>query len=349
MPKCAEQPTFFPRREEIEREWGLALGGVEPLRVGHGAQLLLRADDGAEWILKRCRVKGLGVRRLEATLAALERLRPGFEPELLPRIHPCRDGRHVHEREGHCFYVMARVAGRRPSYRRELDVAAVLSAQGRLHERGAEAGLTLARELNEPAAISLDALWREPMAKLAALEDRLAEARAVGLPATCRFFAARQGAMVELAARAEAYLRARVGDLSTATLPVTLIHGDSHENNYLLVERPSAGTWMIDLESSMTWPAVTDLVVPLGEFGQRRGWAIAPLRRLLAAYEQHRPLSPAERALLGAMLIFPRQWLRSMSSLVRRGGDLGAARGLALCLFTLPAQRRLADQLEREP
>lgn len=269
----------FPGPREIEEAWGIRALAVEPLKVMHGAQVVVRGAGGEEWVLKRCRDAGTVAGELDARLGELDRVRATLPGSQLPLIHRTRGGQFTASWGGSTYYLMARVSGRHPDYWREAHVAAVLAAQGRLHACGIAAmeGAGGAAE-----RVPVAEAWERVLAPMVRLEQRLEEARSAGVPAVARPF-----------------------------LPL-------HRR-------------------------FVDLAVPLARFGHRRCWPADAMRRVLDVYEAERELEPTEGALLGASLIYPRQWVRSMSSLLRtRGRKLGAARALAMTLRALPSQRRLA-------
>lgn len=337
-----ESTAQFPDAATIGAAWGLHGVAVEPLRAHHGAQVVVRSSADRPWVLKHCRVEGLDRARLEATLAALAAVGASLHPNFIPAIRPLGDGRRVLEFEGRLYYLMALVEGRRPSYRRERELVPVLSALGKLHAGGGEAAAALGRALGEPLAIPVASFWRTQMEWFEWLDSKLLR-RTGDLTAAGRFFARRHGAFAELAAAADAYLKEKLGDLARASCPLVLAHGDSYENNYMLA-RDSALPWLLDLESVALRPGATDLCVPLVTYGNTHRWSADGLRRMIDVYERERTLPEVEQALLRAMLIFPRQWTRSMHALVRRRPrqrlDWGTLRNLTACLMVLPAHRR---------
>lgn len=343
-----ESTDRFPDAATIAKAWKFEGVSVVPLRAHHGAQVIVRPADGCDWVLKHCRVEGMNPARLEATLAALDAAGARLSPNFIPAIRPLADGRRALEFEGRLYYVMALVEGRRPSYRREREIAPVLSALGKLHAGGADAAAGLGRALGEPLTISLESFWRAQMEWFEWLDHKLSR-RGEDLTRGGQFFANRHGAFAELAAAADSYLRGKLGDLARVQCPLVLAHGDSYENNYMLA-RDSELPWLLDLESVALRPGASDLCVPLVIFGNTHRWSADRLRRVLDVYERERTLPDVERELLRAMLIFPRQWTRSMHALVRRRPkqrlDWGTLRNLAACLLALPAHKRFADKVK---
>ncbi|MEN6627032.1 MAG: hypothetical protein ABFD69_12475 [Candidatus Sumerlaeia bacterium] len=344
-----ESNAHFPDAETIRNTWGFGALTVEPMRKHHGAQVVLRPADGGAWVLKHCRVDGMSRHKLDATLVALESAGARLDPSFVPVIRPVADGRHVLKHNKQLYYVMALVEGRRPSFRREREVAAVLAALGRLHARGHEAAAKLGRSLKEPLTQSVSTIWHGQVESFEWLSSKISR-RGEGLTAAGRLFADRNGAFAELAIEADAYLHAQVGDVTEAQCSLVLAHGDSYENNYMLAKDSDAMPWLLDLESVSLKPAPSDLVVPLATFGLAHRWNPDKLRRLIDVYEKERRLDPVERALLRAMLMFPRQWTRSMHCLVRRREqqklDWGTMRNLTNCILALPAHRRLVEEIK---
>ncbi|MCE5230683.1 phosphotransferase [bacterium] len=344
-----ESTAQFPDAEMIARAWGFDKVTVVPMRLHHGAQVVIRPSAGPEWVLKHCRVEGMNERRLEATLAALDAAGARLDPCFIPTVRRMTDGRRVLDFNGNLFYVMALVDGRRPTYRRERELAPVLSALGKLHAHGEGAAAELSRALGQPLSVSVESLWREQMEWFEWLDSKLSR-RTEDLTPTGRFFAARHGAFAELAKQADDWLRGRLGKLKRVQCPLVLAHGDSYENNYLLAKDSSRMPWLLDLESVELRPVVTDLTVPLVTYGMTHRWPADGLRRMLDVYERERTLLPVERDLLLANLMFPRQWTRSMHCLVRRRPrqrmDWGTLRNLTACMLALPSYRRFIDQIK---
>lgn len=344
-----ESTDHFPDPATIGAAWAFENVSVVPLRAHHGAQVIVRSSEGRDWVLKHCRVEGIDRARLEATLAALDAAGARLDPNFIPAIRPMTDGRRVLDYEGRFYYVMALVEGHRPSYRREREIIPVLSALGKLHASSADAAAELARALGEPMTISVESFWRTQMEWFEWLDHKISR-RTDDLTRGGLFFANRHGAFAGLAAEADAYLKRKLGDLSQARCPLVLAHGDSYENNYMLA-RGSDLPWLLDLESVALRPGASDLCVPLVTFGNTHRWSADGLRRILDIYERERKLPEVERELLRAMLIFPRQWTRSMHALVRRRPrqrlDWGTLRNLTSCLLCLPAHRRFVEEVKR--
>jgi Ser/Thr protein kinase RdoA (MazF antagonist) len=191
----------------------------------------------------------------------------------IPVVPPLAlQGRTLHHFEDHRFSLSPRRGGRSP----ELDDPQVLIRLGRLlarlHNVGAAApfrsrpALDVAGFGDEPGAYLLQHRWIPPdlePAYRSVLADALTEVRAC-------------------------YERA--GNVARIRL-----HGDFHRGNILWTD---AGAHLVDLDDARTGPAVQDLWMLLS--GDRADMA-AQLDRLLAGYEELRPLDRRELHLIEAL------------------------------------------------
>ncbi|OPZ04409.1 MAG: serine/threonine protein kinase [candidate division BRC1 bacterium ADurb.BinA292] len=338
----------FPQLDMIREIFGLDAPRIRHLPWGHGAQLLV--EDGHDaWILKRVR-NPRPADQLEQILQAVRAVGAAAAGPLIPELRGTREGRVLYSStQGH-FYLMRKVSGRRPSFKRSGDTLQVLQALARFHAASRRAAPDLAAGLGLAPSVDLLAFTEARAAVMRRLNRRVRRGHAAFLTPLGRWAAARHEPARRLARRAREFCR-RTGRVASAepaggrlACPILLAHGDTHENNFLL---DGDGAWLLDLESCTPRPVVLDLLVPLHTFAQANQWPADTLLDLVAQYEAIRPLEPAERILLGSQLITPRLWLRAMHSLVKRDGRFkwSTARALWRASRAMKPHRRFARAL----
>jgi Ser/Thr protein kinase RdoA (MazF antagonist) len=149
----------------------------------------------------------------------------------------------------------------------------------------------------------------------------------------------------------------RLVDLSSALIEsvpdeavgVTICHGDSHENNYIIREelqgRKAApgGCCMIDLESVAVGPAIEDLIVPLWGLVRYTRCRRTLLFEALGVYAGRNALTEGERRFLPAHLILPRVWHRAIIRMLRKNRSWANPKSLQRFVLGLtrraPAER----------
>lgn len=347
----------FPSASQIREHWRLVPLRIRPLRAGHGAQVVLEAGEAGDWVLKRARIKGRQLERLDIVLGALNQVGRGLSPPLMPEIRPLADRGHVLRAGGSAFYLMRKVSGRRADFRRFGDVLRVARAQARLHRASVAIVPRLIEALKCDPAADPRRTVVQSLETLDELTERLRRFKRRRRPLLVFARGGHRG-FVELARAAFEFFenpwlehkrreKQDGGENALAACALVLVHGDSHENNYLMVDDADRPPWMLDLESSDLRPGVLDLIVPLQYFGRANRWPIDRIEEIVAAYEAIRPLGPAEKALLGAQLIHPRHWERSLRSLLKRRGRFkwGTAKNLWRSRRELASKRAFAHHL----
>lgn len=329
------QHFHFPSPETVAQAWGWPKVRLRPFDLGHGAQRLLIDPEGGQWILKHSRAEGVTGAMLRDVLELIAGLGDEIAPAMFPEMRPLAGGGHVLVRDDAFFYLMRRAGGRRPSFRSVEHTRRAVEALAGYHRGAAGAAGALREaaglEAQQPAAVQ----WENSRESFEKLERRLdGKGALLGWPASrfvrrhesMRWFYERSGV-----------LAAAAGDL-----PVTLTHGDTHANNFLIDD---GRIWLLDAESYGWRPPVMDLAVPFSYCVRSRGWRPGVFESLLETYEAIRPLCDDERRLLAAWLVFPRQWTRAMLKLVGRGGrfDAGTLRNLAEASWGSRAHRRFAE------
>lgn len=339
----------FPSLDAIGAMWGRGFSSVRHWQKGHGSQILLTDDAGGQWVLKRARGEECVAEHLDAILRALVALQAAGSLPLVPPMQPLADGRLACEHEGHTYYMLRLLGGVRPNFGRVQDVEIVLRAQAQLHMAGFGPAPELARTLGVPLHVPVRRIVEERLGDMQRLGQRLDAA-----PDTAfhNFLRRRHVTFQRLADLAVERLTAGNGNLEATVGPCTIIHGDAHENNYLIPgRRGEKSIWLLDLESTRVEPAVIDLVVPLQYLGLRSGWNEERLARAIRAYESIRPLSSPERALLHFHLIFPVQWNRALRRALRLTGprEISTWQKIYLTLRAAGGSRRFAERVIREP
>jgi len=319
--------------------------------------VVLEAGEAGDWVLKRARIKGRQLERLDIVLGALNQVGRGLSPPLMPEIRPLADRGHVLRAGGSAFYLMRKVSGRRADFRRFGDVLRVARAQARLHRASVAIVPRLIEALKCDPAADPRRTVVQSLETLDELTERLRRFKRRRRPLLVFARGGHRG-FVELARAAFEFFenpwlehkrreKQDGGENALAACALVLVHGDSHENNYLMVDDADRPPWMLDLESSDLRPGVLDLIVPLQYFGRANRWPIDRIEEIVAAYEAIRPLGPAEKALLGAQLIHPRHWERSLRSLLKRRGRFkwGTAKNLWRSRRELASKRAFAHHL----
>lgn len=338
--------TPFPPKDIIARAWRLGVENVAPMGGGHGSQALVKTQGGRALVLKEFRRIELAHDQAEAVLGAVARAAARDGIDTAAPLPQRGDRDFLLEWDDRRFYLTNFIDGVRPSFKRVEDVAAALRALGRLHRTAGGLGRELAGAMGWPASLNLGVIcadavdaYRIVMAVLGRREN---------------------GAGLRRLARGMDRVEAQVAaacDLAPqsvergSTVPVALCHGDTHENNFLVLEalvadaggegEPLHRAALIDVESFEPRAAVEDLIVPLQYLGFFTRWKAAGMRRALAAYERERPLAAVERVFLAAQLTLPRHWLRATQSLLKKGGSLRDIR-------TWLKRRRSLRNLERQ-
>lgn len=331
----------FPPGDVVAKEWRLGVEGMAPMGGGHGAQALVRLEGGRAVVLKRLRRESLNKNpdAAEAILGAVAAVAQAEGVDVAAPLARRGDRDFLLEWDGKLFYLMRFVDGARPSFRRVEDVAAVMGALGRLHRAGARLADAARRTAGgqTPGASG-------PTTDLGVMFQRTLDARyenwvgvIMGPAAGLGMRLAVRGAARAVALIEEARTLAPQAGTTGARGPAGLCHGDTHENNFLILEARVAGSGAaknggagagsealhraahLDVES-FEWDALAaDLVVPLHYLGYFSRWNADALRRALAAYERERPLEEPERKYIAAQLMLPRHWQRAMKSILKKG------------------------------
>jgi Ser/Thr protein kinase RdoA (MazF antagonist) len=226
------------------------------------------------------------------------------------------------------FYLMRYVEGERISFKNLNDVACVLGELATLHRYGREAGKFLSSKLNLPETISL----LEPFEKYANLVEEAA--RMVNdfngnTIASKLLKGPLDDALLQIK-RSREIIAEAIEEGFDFQRTRTLCHGDSHENNYLMLNKNSKHSqesgqkccYLLDIESFNAMSGVVDIVVPLHALGFYSRWSQDVLEQAIKAYIQKRRLSAGEWKYLLAKLMLPRLWFRSTHSLLKRNGQL---------------------------
>lgn len=327
----------FPPGDVVAREWRLGVEAVAPMPGGHGQQALVRLGGGRAVVLKRLRLELLAPTKAEAILGAVAAIAREEGVDVAAPLPRRGEREFLLEWNGRLFYVMRFVDGVRPSFKRVEDVAAVMRALGKLHRAGEKIWSGGRRPAGWPAAEDLGAQFHKTFDTRYENWLGLMSGPAAGLGMRLAVRGVERAAAQAEEARARA---PRAGDRK-AIVPTVLRHGDTHENNFLVLESRMEGgaahaaeggeplhrVAHLDVESFQVGAAVEDLVVPLHYLGYFSRWRPAALGQALAAYESERALGPAERAFLEAHLLLPRHWLRAMKSVLKKGAGLRDVKG----------------------
>ncbi len=368
--------TSFPPLEKVAEAWGLGKVRLHKLPYGHRMQCLVEAPKGEWFVLKQVREK-MPMPKLQEILVTLQTMAKHQDMHFIayPLLLKEKEKAVILEWQGKNFYLVPFIKGRRPSYRKVKDVEIVMRTLGLLHRMGEEVSRSLVqKDLGPPS----ENLWTEFNSNIDKYKRVLAQLETLNKRKWWSYPVQwKRKGFEEQLQLAESIMRSgrRNGDTLNeksiqkkrfdflkgpfSDVCLTMCHGDTHENNYLLsTNTPSAGStskegvtcYLIDVESFKPDFAVIDMVAPLHYLGFYTRWKEQDQQRALQAYERERPLTQMERIFLCANLALPFHWLRAMRSFLKQQGkwkDTGTWRKFFRTMLWARKHRGFAESMRK--
>jgi len=299
----------------VEEAWQIRITSYATI---HRSCKLIESHDQKRYILKQIRLKHIanaaaeGAGQVDAYAPMEDKLRTIVEtckhadlpPIAVPLPLKQAENRFILRWERWGYHLTEFVDGRRPSVRRLGDAVSICDSLGRLHR----AGLGLASGFQR-ATRDLVTTLADDLSSFKKLDERLEN-----LPRGLRkwLMRRRRGQIQELLSMAAEV----AGWERSGREQLTICHGDTHENNYLLV--PTKECCILDVESFCCSSAAIDLSVPLIYHSYYAKYSPKNLAQILACYESRNTLKECERIFLWVQLILPHAWRQACVRYLKR-------------------------------
>lgn len=352
--KSGSAGEAFPPANQVADTWGLTFRGAPSAFRLHQ---IYETTDGRRYVLKRVREREFspdrrrdpskrdeGIARMEMTLRALRDLNGALDETVARLVVPVplagSPERLLLHWGDRVYHLSEFVRGARPSYRNLPDVYFLIEGLAALHKAGRSLLAEQPQSLEVPARLSLRDQMRGRLQPYRELFDQI-ESPPDGSMAwrVLRIGRKRIRKLVELSESMALRLE------STESTP-TVIHGDTHENNFLL-DTGDQGVgrqcWLLDVESFRAGFAAEDLAVPFWYLARYRRYDIEQILTGLGIYSANAALDDAERRFLLANLVLPRVWFRAADRMLKEHRHWASPK----CLQRLAIGLRLLRPTER--